>query len=510
MSTYIVRKDTDNLNSEFAAYTQSIQEASSGINSAVLNFHGLSDSELGGNAGTSMKAYMKDVHVPLLQCVDALVSQLLTDYTCSYLAKYQEGGQGVYETKADNYGQYPAGKIGNASKTLSGIKDGDLKSASSDLKKAEGLIPADISFSFPSSGNVSRMLKGQASKALRLKESVLDIEAAGKALFANEDSTFECLRSSLEQTVAQCGKGDLSIESYVPGTFTAVATSTGLRDFCKEALAYQSENKEQAVAVTKKSSSNIKKLVQKETEAAAKKKKFWLAVGTVASIAVAVVGVAAVIATAGTAGPIVFAVSIFSAAKSGEDAAKRLLQYGQVATGDYQADKYEGMLSDYKDLKRAGKMSDSVMKLGEDSIAMNAADDRFHAWVAGEKTLNHARDLGYSFGGYLIDETFSIAKSHTSDETEKMKLDVASEITSSLYSEGTDRLKFAGAINDGGTGIAHAGVVSTVGKVTEVVADYEVSKYDDQLDALDAKKETLDNLQENFGNNWNTSTAVNW
>lgn len=509
MSAYVVRKDTDSLNTEFAKYAEHVQAADSNINSAVLSFHGLSDSELGGNAGASMKSYMKDVHVPLLQCVDALVSQLLTDYACSYLAKYQEGGQGVYETNADDFGKYPVGKIGSASKTLSGIKDGDLKGASSDLKKAESLIPADISFSFPSSGSISEALESQASKASKLKDNVLDIEAAGKALFVNEGSTFEKLRGSIEQAVSQCGKGDLSIESYVPGAFTAVATSTGLREFCKEALTYQSENKEQAVAVTKKSSSNIKKLVQKETEAAAKKKKLWLAVGTVASVAVAVVGVAAVIATAGTAGPIVFGLTFASSLRSLEDTKDRLVQYGEAVNGDYQADKEDGTIPGFKDAKRVTSVGTSVEELYEDGRAM-AASHGDQVYKVAEDTKAHARSLEASFGGYVIDAAFDTAKSFTDDERAKTYLDVNSELTSAAYSEVTDRILSSGAINDADTDIAHAGVVSAVGKATEAVADYKVSQYDKQLDALDAKKESLDDLQNNFGSNWNTSTAVNW
>lgn len=514
MNYYVVRADVDKLSTDFSVYTDTVRNMFNAMQAVIDNFCALSDSDLGGEAGESMKNYMAEVHVPLIQSVTTLVSQLNTDYASSYLSKYQESAAGIYETSADDFGKYPTSGLGKVAKELNGIKEGSLSNADSELQAAQALIPAEMSFSFPSGAGVSEVLGNQEKKATKLKENVTEVEEAGYSLFHSGSDNFENLRASVDAAIAEWKQSGTSVETYALGSFGMVLASTGLRGFCNNARIDQGNKQEQVTAATTKSASNVKKANDREIKKQAGKKKFWTALGTVASVAIFVASAAAVVGSGGSALPLVLASMSFLA--SAQDLGARAGQYGMVMNGDYQADKYSVSLD--KNVMNSLKAADKLRKVNEHYI--ESFDSRSFNRASKDMVLDGAGTSKF-FGGQLISAGFDHWKANAGSEGEKAIAGVAEQTTLALYSEGADSF-IAGnlydklgmhsgrpTVNGGGTDIAHLGLVSTVGKSVEIVADYRVGQIDEKLDALDTENSQIDQLNRTFESSWDTS-AVKW
>lgn len=511
---YVIRADADKLNTDYGVYTNTVRSMLEDMCSLIDNFHALSDSKLGGKAGESMKNYMAEVHTPLIQSMVTLVSQLQTDYASSYLFKYQDSAGGIYETSADDFGKYPTSGLGKVAKELKNIKQGSLSSADSELQAAQALIPDGMSFSFPSGAGVGEVLGNQAKKATKLKENVNEVEKAGYSLFHSGSESFENLRASVDAAITEWKQSGTSVETYALGSFGMVSAATGLRGYCNNARADQGGKQEQVIAVTKKSASNVKKANDREIKKQAGKKKFWTALGTVASVAVFMVSAAALVGSGGSALPLFLASMSF--VTSGQDLISRSVQYGEVMNGNYQADKDK--LSINSDITNSLKFVDKV----------NKTRDHYNESLDGRSFYRASKDMVVDgvgiekfLGGQLIDKGFDYWKSSVDGEGTKAAIGVTQQLTSALYTEGFDSY-IAGdlydklgmhsgrpTINGAGTDIAHLGLVSTAGKSVEIVADYQVGQIDEKLDALDAENSQLDQLNETFESSWDTS-AVKW
>lgn len=493
LAFYVVRQEADAINTAYGQYMQKIQALELELQSSIAAFYGLSDSVLGGAAGTAMKNYMDEVHRPLIDNISLLVSQLLTDYAASYLSKLQTNGAGVYETAADDFGRYPTGKLNSVSSDLGKIHSGSLSDAVSDLNKAKRSIPEGMSFSFPSELSIATMLENQSVKVISLKTSIESAENAGRSVISSESGVLGDLFTKVSTAITHYASEVGPITSYESGSFSVFAGAIGLRESYKAASMDQSRKMSTVLASEKTSIKCVKKGIQKKEAAEAKKKKGWLIFGTIASVGVAVAGMCAIVATGGAAAPLVLFYGL-SVGKDLVDIENRVTQILDVSSGDYMAQRQENLLDSASDAKTAAESGYSSWKLSD---ALGGGGDSLSEVVG-----NEAGSLTATFGKMAVDMAFDGIKASTDDPAAGLVADVTSEVVS----EGIDAYKdylFDGSIGMGGP-------IGTLCECGTIVADYGASRCDEELAALDAEDRQLDDLQDNFGINWNTSTAVNW
>lgn len=498
MAFYVVREEADDISIKYSEYMDQIQSLRGSLKTSVAAFSNLDDSVLGGEAGTSMKNYMGQVHDGLIDNISALVSQLMTDYVDSYLSKLQTPGEGIYETGADNSGKYPTSKLNTVSSDLKNIQTGDLSNAVADLNKAKLCIPEGISFSFPSESRISTILENQSAKAITLKTNVENAENAGKTTISSGSGTLGDLCAKVNTTITHYESEVGPITSYESGSFGTFVTAIGLRESYKAAVTEQGAKKDVVLTSTKKSIECKQKRIEKKKKEEAKKKAGWLIFGTFASAGVAIAGICAVVATGGMATPLIIA-CVVSSGKDLLDVKNRVDQLKEVSSGDYMAQKEDNPLGFASDAKSAVKVADSGLKLEDAQDAFESGGE-FKDWskVVGEQSGSLTATVGKKF----VSEIFDGIKGSTDDPAAQASIDILSEFATESIDAYKDYV-FGGSVG-------LAGPVGTLCKCGTIVADYGASQCDEKLAALDSENSQLDDLSKNFGNNWNTSTAVNW
>lgn len=477
MEFYVKQVEIESLANEINSLERNFKSLKDECINAINNFNSLDTFD--GDAAQSMKDYMAEVHGHLLLMLHILLAQLKTDFISVYQVRYNEGG-GIYEGPADNYGEYPVSGLKMASIFIQALLQEKVTPAEIHLKRAASHIPPGCSVEKPPDVSpLVSVLQDHRNKIDRLKRNVLLAEECGRSAFISQSSNFQNAMNALQNAIAACLDAEISPVGYVSESFSEIATKAGLTSsylasyndiFAKQKIVYNSF----AECIQ-----HSRARVEDAFEEAAQKKQTEAIIGTAAAVTGAALGAAAMVATCGAATPVVAAVAgvvgTFGFVSDAVDVGLHLKQCAEIGTGNYRADRdpytNEGteVLDDTKNLLDFGKYVDNG---GE------------HIGMAGGQTVGH----------WAIGHTFDFLESQAPNAEEKLGWKIGGNAYSFVWDTAWDaEIKTLDAANLA-PGNLVVGVVRSVGKAVEAVADYHMDECDKQMESLDAEMKRLDSL----------------
>lgn len=357
--SYLVKiPEVEELGKGIKGYESQIDSASESLKEAIYAF--LVSDSFEGHTGDSMRAYMEEVHIPLIDNVGCLVEQLTSDYACYYMSEYESG-----TTAGDTYGEYSESAFSGAKGKLENLEETYVPSINSYLSHAMECIGGICAVSRPSTSKLETSIGDEIQKVWDLKGRVSDIEGQGKDAFSSMDSEFGNLAQSIIAAIERCNNGQCSVANYTPGSFSQVATETGLRDNYLAAMKNQSENAQLVHDAYDQAYSNIQLRIDDAEKEAAEKKKKWAFLGTVAQATSVLVGAFAIVAMFpvstiwGAAAVVAGGLGVidgFSKLGSRGD------QLGKMLSGDYGADLTTLSIDGASDAKKLSKDLDKASK----------------------------------------------------------------------------------------------------------------------------------------------------
>lgn len=485
---YVIMDEVDALGTAYDNYQASLIEAFQNLQSSIDDLAALGSFQ--GDAAVSIKAYFQEVHSMLIGMLWMLAQQLLTDFEKEYGSGFSE--QPVSEMRT---AKLPEDGMKDAERAFADMLATELADAESYLREAMNLMPSGVSFSMPSSDGIRSYANEQIDKTAKVREGVRALEDAGYALFANKESDFQELASKVEDAIAACASGAVSLSGYESGAIYSVVDMSGLQVAYENCAADQEENREVVLKACDERIQREQLRIEDAQREAAEKKAFWNVIGTIASVAVVVAGAAAIVATAGTASPLVLAASGVGLMSSGKDLGERVGQLYSMSKGDIGADRpgytFKEEAGSLKDLAKAGdKFNDIAEHQGKGNYA--------------EVRRDAAGFTGF-LGGKVIDKGIDYVAESTGDEEMEAWINAGGEFVSEGYENYVDSAfkATAGGVSKGvATGsftsdaiATGAGWVGACGKAVTVVTDHYSEKYDEQIDELERESESLDELQ---------------
>lgn len=485
--SYLVKiSEVEELGAGIKNYESQIEEASESLKSAIEIF--LVSDSFEGQTADSMKAYMEEVHIPLIDNVYGLVAQLSSDYAACYMSEYESG-----ITAGDKYGEYSESAFEGAKGKLESLEESYVPDIDSYLNRAMDCIGGICPVSRPSTSKLKTSISNEIHVVWDLKGRVADVEGKGVSAFSSMDSTFGNLLQSIVAAMEMCNSNQCCVWSYTSGTFSQIATVTGLRDNYLAAMSNQSENAQLVHDTYEQAYSNIQLRIDDAEREAADKKIFWAAIGTAAQVASVVVGAFALVAlfpVTSVLGLIAVSGAAAGLASGIKNLKGRESQLEKMQGGDYGADFTK---SSAGDITKAGKVAGNYDKI-EKGLATGDVD----SIVDGEAGLR----------SFVIKEIRSGVTDCVKGWIDDDGADAALDVTGNIVDEGIDMT--VDYVMKGKVSITPTGVVGLAADCTLVVADRQVEKYDQQIEDLNNQREDVARLQEENDKPRTYATSVDW
>lgn len=455
MASYDVKyAEVQELFNEFNLFNEQLEEAIERVDKRITGLVELESFK--GAAASSIKRYFAD-HKKILARIQMLTEQLSHEYAAAYYNEFL--AYPIEETHDD--ARWPRATLKKAQSKMLSIRTTSLASADSEIAKAKAEAPVGIGFSYPNIDSIVAEMERQEKKTGRVMEGIERIENDGKRAFANQESGFSQLASSLGTLISQYSSGNIDMTSYSSGTFESLEASTGVAAAVETCTSYQQATEDITLSAKRDSIKKEEIRLQREWEEESKKKEnaSWWGVGL--SAALLIVGVAAVALTSYVSVPV--GVAIFGASSSSLgliggmfETKSRVDNIIDQRNGDVRADRdttMEDATSDVKDFADLGE-------------AVNSYSEK--PWKIKEFALDKSLDSAYS----------------EVSEEDQYRSKIAREGASGMRDILTDAA--SGSITMSGP--------ETILKVYSVKYDYEVSKADTKLDEIYDRQQRVSKL----------------
>ena len=260
-------------------------EAINNLNTAMTDF--INNTNLQGQAISSMRTYLVEVHGTLLQ---TLVN-LMNDYS-SNLLLYKDG---YYQIDSSNHAKLPGQVFTNLHSDLKSSRD-NLKSEIELLNTTKDKISDLVSYSGSSHTSTVMDYNFLMNQVKNLDNSIIQYESshAGQDLVA-----FKELLAATKALIAEHAGKSRTVGSYQSGDFAK------LQSVQRFAIAYQQATKQMESRVERVKAAQERDKARFEALAAEDRaKKGWIDLGL--GVLTAAIGVLAIVATCGSATPLVF------------------------------------------------------------------------------------------------------------------------------------------------------------------------------------------------------------
>ena len=260
-------------------------EVINNLNTAMTDF--INNTNLQGQAISSMRTYLVEVHGTLLQ---TLVN-LMNDYS-SNLLLYKDG---YYQIDSSNHAKLPGQVFTNLHSDLKSSRN-NLKSEIELLNTTKDKISDLVSYSGSSHTSTVMDYNFLMNQVKNLDSSIIQYESshAGQDLVA-----FKELLAATKSLIAEHAGKTRTVGSYQSGDFAK------LQSVQRFAIAYQQATKQMESRVERVKAAQERDKARFEALAAEDRaKKGWIDLGL--GVLTAAIGVLAIVATCGSATPLVF------------------------------------------------------------------------------------------------------------------------------------------------------------------------------------------------------------
>ena len=260
-------------------------EAINNLNTAMTDF--INNTNLQGQAISSMRTYLVEVHGTLLQ---TLVN-LMNDYS-SNLLLYKDG---YYQIDSDLHTKLPGQMFTRLHSDLKSSRD-NLKSEIELLNATKDKISDLVSYSGSSHTSTVMDYNFLMNQVKNLDSSIIQYESshAGQDLVA-----FKELLAATKSLIAEHAGKTRTVGSYQSGDFAK------LKSVQRFAIAYQQATKQMESRVERVKAAQERDKARFEALAAEDRaKKGWIDLGL--GVLTAAIGILAIVATCGSATPLVF------------------------------------------------------------------------------------------------------------------------------------------------------------------------------------------------------------
>ena len=260
-------------------------EAINNLNTAMTDF--INNTNLQGQAISSMRTYLVEVHGTLLQ---TLVN-LMNDYS-SNLLLYKDG---YYQIDSSNHAKLPGQVFTSLHSDLKSSRD-NLKSEIELLNTTKDKISDLVSYSGSSHTSTVMDYNFLMNQVKNLDNSIIQYESshAGQDLVA-----FKELLAATKALIAEHAGKTRTVGSYQSGDFAK------LQSVQRFAIAYQQATKQMESRVERVQAAQERDKARFEALAAEDRaKKGWIDLGL--GVVTAAIGVLAIVGTMGSATPLVF------------------------------------------------------------------------------------------------------------------------------------------------------------------------------------------------------------
>ena len=260
-------------------------EVINNLNTAMTDF--INNTNLQGQAISSMRTYLVEVHGTLLQ---TLVN-LMNDYS-SNLLLYKDG---YYQIDSSNHAKLPGQVFTNLHSDLKSSRN-NLKSEIELLNTTKDKISDLVSYSGSSHTSTVMDYNFLMNQVKNLDSSIIqyEISHAGQDLVA-----FKELLAATKSLIAEHAGKTRTVGSYQSGDFAK------LQSVQRFAIAYQQATKQMESRVERVKAAQERDKARFEALAAEDRaKKGWIDLGL--GVLTAAIGVLAIVATCGSATPLVF------------------------------------------------------------------------------------------------------------------------------------------------------------------------------------------------------------
>ena len=260
-------------------------EAINNLNTAMTDF--INNTNLQGQAISSMRTYLVEVHGTLLQ---TLVN-LMNDYS-SNLLLYKDG---YYQIDSSNHAKLPGQEFTNLHSDLKSSRD-NLKSEIEVLNATKDKISDLVSYEGSSHTSTVMDYNFLLNQIKNLDSSIIQYESS----HASQDLVaFKELLAATKALIAEHAGKTRKVGTYQSGDFAK------LKSVQRFAIAYQQATKQMESRVERVKAAQERDKARFEALAAEDRaKKGWIDLGL--GVLTAAIGVLAIVATCGSATPLVF------------------------------------------------------------------------------------------------------------------------------------------------------------------------------------------------------------
>ena len=260
-------------------------EAINNLNTAMTDF--INNTNLQGQAISSMRTYLVEVHGTLLQ---TLVN-LMNDYS-SNLLLYKDG---YYQIDSSNHAKLPGQEFTNLYSDLKSSRD-NLKSEIEVLNATKDKISDLVSYEGSSHTSTVMDYNFLLNQIKNLDSSIIQYESS----HASQDLVaFKELLAATKALIAEHAGKTRKVGTYQSGDFAK------LKSVQRFAIAYQQATKQMESRVERVKAAQERDKARFEALAAEDRaKKGWIDLGL--GVLTAAIGVLAIVATCGSATPLVF------------------------------------------------------------------------------------------------------------------------------------------------------------------------------------------------------------
>ena len=477
MAAYNVKyAEVISLENDYTLFCEQLAEAADRLDNKMNKLVGLESFQ--GAAAASIKSYF-DAHRKLLSYLQLAADQLRAEYATQYYSKFSQAPIAEHHDNA----QWPSNVLKNANAKLKTVKDENLSDAQRELTKAQNLLPAGITFSFPSAAAIQDEIATQVEKTKRVREGIADIEAGAARAFASESSGFNEMESALSSLLASFSEISPSMASFNSATFSSLVDSAGVEGIAEKCRSYQDDAAAIVVASQLDALEKEQERLQRSWIKQSERKAGNGILGFFVSVGLVALAVYGLVQTAGASTPV--SVKLFGLAagtigvgNSMADTKRRADQLGKMVSGDMGADREEGS-EVFKDAKDHLEGAENRAKI-DTSSKKKYADTYRDAFLDDFKSVQDQKmDL---FFDALDDET-------------AMKGKVAYKGGSAIYEFATGNPR---------------GALGQAGKAVNVKVDYEMDEADKELARIVKRMRKLNELDEYIGKDASLAADESW
>ncbi len=477
MAAYNVKyAEVISLENDCTLFCEQLAEAVDRLDSKMNKLVGLESFQ--GATAASIKSYF-DAHRKLLSYLQLAADQLRAEYATQYYSKFSQAPIAEHHDNA----QWPSNVLKNTNTKLKTVKDQNLSDAQRELTKAQNLLPAGITFSFPSAAAIQDEIATQVEKTKRVREGIADIEAGAARAFASESSGFNEMESALSSLLASFSEISPSMASFNSATFSSLVDSVGVEGIAEKCRGYQDDAAAIVVASQLDALEKEQERLQRSWIKQSERKAGYGVAGLVVSMGLFALSVYGLIQTAGASAPVSVKLLGLTAGTIGTgtsmvDAKRRVDQLNKMVSSDMGADRKEGS-EVFKDAKGYFESAENRAKI--DTSSKKKFNDTY-------------RDAFLDDFKSVQDQKMDLFFDAVDDET-AMKGKVAYKGGSAIYELITGNPR---------------GAFSKAGKAVNVKVDYEMDEADKELARIVKRMRKLNELDEYIGKDASLAADESW